>query len=201
VFLEDAQFLSTYESFAGKSDYHSLDRKYALNQLLNLIEDLPGDTAECGVLSGISSFLICEHNAGRGKKHHVFDSFEGLSEPLEQDGQHWKKGDFRIGEEIVRNNLRNFDCVVYHKGFIPERFKDVRDGSFSFVHVDVDLFQPTKDSLSFFYDRMAPGGIILCDDYGFTTCPGATKAMDAFFSDKREKIIKLPTGQAFIIKK
>ena len=41
---------------------------------------------------------------------------------------------------------------------------------------------------------------MICDDYGFVTCPGAKKAMDEFFEDKAEPVIMLTTGQAFIIK-
>ena len=70
---------------------------------------------------------------------------------------------------------------------------------FSFVHLDVDLYQPTMDSLEFFYGRMNPCSIILCDDYGFVTCPGAKKAMDSFFADKPEEIVSLPTGQGFVV--
>lgn len=35
---------------------------------------------------------------------------------------------------------------------------------------------------------------------GLVSCPGAKKALDDFFSNK-EEIIKVPTGQAFIIKR
>lgn len=48
----------------------------------------------------------------------------------------------------------------------------------------VDLYEPTKDSIEFFYDKLNVGGIFLCDDYGFTSCPGATKAIDEFLVDK-----------------
>ena len=68
------------------------------------------------------------------------------------------------------------------------------------MHIDVDLHQPTYDSLEFFYKRTTPGGIVLCDDYGSIHCPGAKKAMDTFFRDKPEEIIALSTGQAFIVK-
>ena len=42
--------------------------------------------------------------------------------------------------------------------------------------------------------------MLLCDDYGFVTCPGATLAMDDFFDDKPEEIVHLPTGQGLVIK-
>ena len=116
------------------------------------------------------------------------------------DGKYWAEGDLVVTEEIVKENLKDFSSCVYCKGWIPSKFDLVKNNIFSFVHLDVDLYQPTKDSLDFFYDRLAPGGIILCDDYGFTSCPGAKKAMDEFFETANESIIHVPTGQAFIIK-
>ena len=74
------------------------------------------------------------------------------------------------------------------------------DRAFSFVHVDVDLYEPTRDSFAFFYERLSPGGILLCDDYGCTTCPGATKAADEFLADRPEKMISLDSGGGFFIR-
>jgi O-methyltransferase len=47
---------------------------------------------------------------------------------------------------------------------------------------------------------MNEGGVILCDDYGFSDCPGAMRAMDEFFRDKQESIFHIPTGQSMVIK-
>ena len=200
LFLEDKDFLQYYESFEGTENYHSLDRKYTLDQLMKLVSSGEGDTAECGAFRGASSYLICRRILGSGKKHHVFDSFEGLSDPRPEDGTYWKGGDLSVSESIIRENLKDFDNVVYHKGWIPQKFNEVEDSKFSFVHLDVDLYQPTMDSLVFFYERMSPDGIVLCDDYGIVTCPGAKKAMDLFFADKPEEIVSLTTGQAFVVK-
>lgn len=201
IFLYDEAFLRYYESFEKKGNYHSLDRKYAMDQLMQLALSLEGDTAECGVYEGASSYLICSKICGLNKSHHIFDSFEGLSEPVSVDGAYWKKGDLSSNEDVLRKNLKQFDFVHYYKGWIPDRFSEITQLEFCFVHLDIDLYQPTIDSLMFFYQRMVRGGMILCDDYGFVTCPGAKKAMDAYFSDKPENIISLPTGQGFIIKK
>lgn len=201
VFLQDDNFLSYYEGYVSRDNYRSLDRKYTLDQLMQLAPTVPGDTAECGAYQGASSLLMCRHIQGLDKKHHVFDSFEGLSTPKSEDGAYWQEGDLAVGEQSIRNVLKPFDFVQYHKGWIPHTFERVRDNTFCFVHIDVDLYQPTFDSLAFFYPRINPGGIILCDDYGFSTCPGAKKAMDAFFADKNEPIVHLTTGQGLVIKR
>ena len=82
----------------------------------------------------------------------------------------------------------------------PDRFNEVADRRFSFLHIDVDLYEPTRDSIAFFYPRMNVGGVIICDDYGFATCPGATKAIDEYLRDKPEKMMTLSDGGGFLIK-
>ena len=178
------------------------DRRWMLSQLLRLIANVPGDTAECGVFSGSSSHVICGANKAseQTRKHHMFDSFEGLSAPEEVDGSHWTKGDLAYGVERVQENLRAFDETAYYPGWIPDRFSDVADLRFAFVHIDVDLFQPTRDSIEFFYPRMSEGGVIVVDDYGFTSCPGATQAVDEFLADKPEQMLSLSAGGGFLIR-
>ena len=159
LFLEDKAFLNYYESYHGTWNYHSLDRKYTLDQLMKLLisTDGRGDTAECGVFQGASSYLICRQIQGSQKQHHIFDSFEGLSAPNDKDGTHWRIGALACSEKVVRENLREFDFVRYYKGWIPERFNEVSDRKFCFLHLDVDLYQLTLDSLVFFCEKMTPG--------------------------------------------
>ncbi len=59
---------------------------------------------------------------------------------------------------------------------------------------------PTADALAFFYERLVDRGILVCDDYGFETCPGARRAIDEFFADKSEPVLHLPTGQGVVIR-
>ena len=152
---------------------------------------------------GASSWLICQANQTRPGQpwHHLFDSFQGLSSPSEHDGSHWAPGNLACPLAVAeRRNLAEFGKTHFYPGWIPERFVDVTDKSFAFVHIDVDLYEPTRLSLEFFYPRIQAGGIILCDDYGFTSCPGATRAVDEFLSDKPENMLALPGGGGFLIK-
>lgn len=196
----DPEFNAYLDRFGERGGFNT-HRKWSLWQLLRLVEAVEGDTAECGVFEGASSWLICASGAGRGRIHHLFDSFEGLSEPGPEDGSHWKAGALAASERLVRDNLRQFaDGLVFHKGWIPDRFSDVEERTFAFVHIDVDLRKPTAQSLEFFYPRLSDGGILLCDDYGCTTCPGATEAIDEFLRDKPEKMLALDAGGGFFVK-
>lgn len=201
--LHDPWF-NTFLARFGEMRSLDTERRWMIRQLVRLTESVPGDTAECGVFAGAGSYLICSMNAA-GKQHrrhhHVFDSFEGLSRPGALDGKHWTKGDLARGEDVVRRNLSDFaDAVTLYKGWIPERFGEVAAKRFSFVHVDVDLYEPTRDSLVFFYERLNPGGVLLCDDYGSTVCPGATRAADELLRDKPEKMVAMASGGGFLIK-
>jgi O-methyltransferase len=199
--MANEQFNRYLRAFDEESGFNA-ERRWMIYQLARLTDQIAGDTAECGVYQGAGSYLICLANSGAGlaKTHHLFDSFAGLSKPRDIDGRHWKQYDLACGLDVVRKNLTGFRSIAYHPGWIPERFFEVSDRSFSYVHIDVDLYEPTRDSMRFFYERMTPGGVILCDDYGFSTCPGATKALDEFLRDKPEKIISLSGGGGFLVK-
>lgn len=198
---DDPDFNGYLERF-GEMGWLNTDRRWTLSQLLRLTADVPGDTAECGVFKGASSYLICSANSrsARERWHFVFDSFEGLSSPTEADGEFWQAGDLTVSEGLVAGNLSEFPNVSLHKGWIPDRFTDVEDRRFSFVHVDVDIMEPTRDSVAFFYPRLNDGGILLCDDYACTTCPGATASIDEYLRDKPEKMLALTAGGGFLVK-
>jgi hypothetical protein len=201
IFLEDEEFLAYYKRFMDPGNWHSLDRKYTLRELLKLCVHLDGDAVECGTYKGTSAFLICKAYLKSCRRVHLFDSFEGLPAPQDLDGHYWTKGDLSTSERAARDTLSGFDNYVIYKGWIPDRFADIADLSFSFAHIDVDLYQPTLASLEFLYPRMVPGGLILFDDHGFKTCPGAKLAADQYFLSRPEELVLLPTGQAFVVKR
>jgi hypothetical protein len=198
----DDPTFNDYLQRTGELPGYNTQRKWVLSQMLRLVAHVPGDTAECGVYLGASSYLICRSNQASPleKWHHGFDSFEGLSRPESEDGDFWKGGDLSVPLEACTRNLAEFPRCRLYQGWIPNRFDEVADKTFSFVHVDVDLLEPTRASVEFFYPRLSTGGVLLCDDYGFTTCPGATRAIDEFLRDKPEKMISLPDGGGMFIK-
>lgn len=193
---QDRDFNSYLEKF-DLLDGHEADRRWMLNQLTKLAQTVPGDTAECGVHLGSSSYLICQ---ALSRHHFLFDSFEGISAPEDIDGDYFYKNDMSVPLEAARRSLARFSNLTFCPGWIPERFAEVKNCRFCFVHIDVQLYRPTHDSIEFFYPRLNSGGILVFDDYGFTTCPGATHAIDEFLSDKPEKLVALPCGNAFLVR-
>lgn len=188
-------------------------RHYTLQSLLRFLPPLPGDFCELGCWRGLSAYQTAVYIQLMGKKVdlHLFDSFQGLS-PLEKadreitrvrDEEKLRK-QFACSEEMVKQNLNEFNFIQYHPGWIPDRFGDVAETHFRWVHVDVDLYQPIKESINFFFPRLLPQGIMLFDDYGYVQFPGAKAAVDECLSslDKtRYFFTPLPTGQALLVKR
>lgn len=197
-------------------DFFKQCRFYSLQQMVEfaLKTGPQGDVAECGCWTGHSSYIISKILREHGFKgeFHIFDSFEGgLSDkgPKDRNERYAQSPDeiqrekmiFASTEEQVRETLAGFDFVRLYNGWIPTRFPEVKDRSFFFVHLDVDLYQPTMDSLKFFYPRLAPGGIIVVDDYGYTQFPGASRAVDEFLRENTHRMFyEPPLGSCFIIK-
>lgn len=212
-FLADPEWRGAYElelradRRRGKPENTALDRRFVLVQFAESVRGLKGSTAECGGWLGVGSALICralEGSCSGDDAHFVFDSFEGLPEPSLNDrvksGQWWTRGDLKTDTTSIDRLLRPFPNAHVLVGWIPDRFPEVGERSFRLVHIDVDLYDPTRDSIDFFFPRLVPGGVLLLDDHGFVSCPGARKAAVEYFEDAGLPIIELPTGQAFVIK-
>lgn len=199
----DKVFESELSRVCPEADY-SYERKYDLDQIFKLIVDVEGDVAECGTYKGASAYFIARNIIDKkmDKKLFLFDSFSGLSAPGVSDGEWWKEGDLSSSIDDVRSTLKilgNTSFIHILDGWIPSRFEDVAERKFCFVHIDVDLAEPTLHCLTFFYDRLSFGGIIFLDDYGHSSCPGVTDVVDSFLKDRKAHLCNLASGAAFII--
>jgi O-methyltransferase len=166
-------------------------------QLVNALRatgQVAGDIAEVGTAGGGSARLITEYSGE--KTVHLFDTFEGLPKPGALDNR-FREGSYRWDLSDVQQYL-NGRRVEFHKGMFPASAASVQNLRFSFVHLDVDLYQSTLDSLKFFYPRMSAGGIIITHDYAWDA--GVDQAFAEFFSDKPETPIELIGHQAMVVK-
>ena len=49
------------------------------------------------------------------------------------------------------------------------------------LHIDTDIYEPSKKALEILYERVVIGGVVIADDYGVA---GETLAFDEFFMEK-----------------
>lgn len=178
-----------------------------------------GLRAECGVFMGFSALLM--NRAAKlndpefsGENLYLIDSFSGFSEPVEKDhisvhsseddlikkGSAFGAGAGSAPHEHVQQLMSEFPGTSVIKGWIPSVFSVLPDKQWAFVHIDVDLYEPTRDCLQWFYPRMVKGGILICDDYGSMLFPGAKKAWDEFFHGIQAPFVILETGQSVYVK-
>lgn len=184
---------------------------YTLHHFLRQCADIEGDVIECGVWRGGSASLLRKIilDGGMDKRLYLFDSFEGMA-AIDAERDRHDIGDFRDTsldhvKAVVTGGSSGGDdpkgIAVFRKGWIPDTFAGLEDIRVCFAHIDLDLYQSILDALEFVYPRLSSRGIIIFDDYGFASCPGARKAVDEFFRDKPEKPFVLGTGQALVIKR
>jgi tetratricopeptide (TPR) repeat protein len=214
----DAPYLDIYVSACvetGSSPF-PIRRVFRHGNLVDIFRSVPdtvaGDVAECGCARGLSFLQLCLAHAEQrpqwnGFGFHIFDSFEGLSEPSEHDqedssaasvGENMQAGYFAFPLELVSKNIHSrFPRVELHRGWIPSSFATQPERVYRFVHIDVDLYQPTIDSLRYFFPRLAEGGIVITDDYNW---PGARKAFDEYFGGLGLRPRITDTNQAYLIR-
>jgi O-methyltransferase len=179
-----------------------LARRAKFATLLALLEPalaLDGSAAECGCYRGLSTYLMLNcirlHDpAYTGSGFHVFDSFAGLGAPTSHDeiaADHpnadnlrymSRPGAFSATLDEVRLALSEFPQVEYHPGWIPASFEGLPERGYRFVHLDVDMHEPTRAALEYFWPRIMHGGVIVCDDYGW---PGARRAIEDYCAKER----------------
>ncbi|MFX0195107.1 MAG: TylF/MycF/NovP-related O-methyltransferase [Candidatus Hodarchaeota archaeon] len=183
-------------------------RRFVGMQFLQALGEPKGAVAECGCFKGVSSYLICQslsqhHEIGKQQEFHIFDSFEGLSRRTQPDFVNNKNSQtealMSCSLEEVKDNLSEFGFIHYHKGWIPHCFRDVDENkTFSFVHIDLDLYGPVRDALNFFFPRLSCPGFIVVDDYGSRKWPGVLKAVEEFVEQQGCSCIRSTVGIAVI---
>ena len=173
---------------------------------------MQGNILEVGVFKGFSSLFLIklenELNAEFNSKFFLIDSFEGLSKINENDVvsnkdifQH-QEGHFKVDYNNVKILFKEYNNVKVIKGWIPKIFNSLnKDNLYKYVHIDVDLYEPTISTLNYIFDKVVKGGVIITDDFDSNAFPGNRKAWQEFFIEKNILTsISLPSGQAVYIK-
>jgi O-methyltransferase len=167
-------------------------------------QNIKGAFAELGVYKGETARMI--HEMDNSRKFYLFDTFKGFdNNDLQLEDRNDEKfspdnfSDTNI--ESVRAFIDGNENIILIPGLFPESIADIMEESYSFVHLDADLYQPTIAALNYFYPKLSPGGVILIHDYNHTWA-GLRKAVDEFAITIPENIIEIADwqGSAMIIK-
>jgi O-methyltransferase len=167
---------------------------------LNLAQSLSLDIGqhsivECGVWRGGASFAMMDL-LPECPEFHLFDSFEGLPEPSERDGQKA----IQLSEEnlfVEGRNYASYDQIIeavnkfgfsdrttVHKGWFDETvFAKRIDRPIGILRLDGDWYDSTKVVLDRLFDSVATGGLIIVDDY--FDWPGCSQAVHDFLSEQK----------------
>lgn len=179
--------INRWQPWLGMEKYNtalSPDRLFMIKQLSEISPE--GVCFELGVFTGGVTRMLLDS----GRKVVAFDTFDGIKGAGEFDLH--KDGEYNGGD--VFEYIKEAEIV---KGLIPDTLLGRQD-KVSFVHIDMDIYEPTKAALELIYPMLVEGGIIVLDDYGFWTTPGVKKAVDEFKCGSK---VYLPTGQMVIFKR
>lgn len=83
---------------------------------------------------------------------------------------------------------------------MPDTLLQVPSEKIAYLSIDMNGIEPERQALSYFYDKIVPGGVIYFDDYGVAGYEGLKAMVDKFFEDKPETVMYIPTGQGIVVK-
>jgi len=186
-------------------------------EIFKNIVDVPGAIVECGVFKGQSLLtftklieVMCPGDTL--KKVIGFDTFSGFTGLADQDGLPnerrgkvaggWNSGKFLPALEAVLNvtqqdsMIPRFKRVELVKGdvcrTIPEYVRANPGLRIALLHIDLDLYEPSKVALEELYPLVVAGGVVIIDEYAMADFPGESAAFDEYFGANRPKMIKFP---------
>lgn len=198
--------------------------------LLNSVLDagVPGDVVELGCLTGQTAAVMARtlQDFGSDKILWLFDSFEGLPQPTREDGSNFPliPENFATSPQYIRERFAALGLPQpgIMEGWFGDTLKKFLPETICFAHLDADVYSSTKEGMEALYFRLAPGAIVLVDDYARAdVCdliteyyaqnpytknsrrkvaptdwlPGVRLACDEFLADKPEEMCVLLAGE------
>ena len=207
-----------YTRDGARPEFYEMNAKYTsrlphFQSLLQQLEPVDGRIVECGVGSGRSffAFLLITQLLTRPREIWGFDTFEGIPAPTKEDGvlNAYKSGWWNYSLEDVSNRLRHNgidesfirDNATFVKGDLKDTLPAYDGAPIALLHLDVDVYASYKCALTYLFPNVAKGGIVTFDEYAHDTWVGATLAIDEFFADRPERIVKSPLLDRYYVVK
>jgi O-methyltransferase len=167
-------------------------------------KNVAGAFAELGVYKGETAFFI--HQMDIYRKLLLFDTFKGFN-ATDLENEKGKDAKFNTSNfsdtslAAVKTLFEATNNVEFFAGYFPESSVNVKEEQFAFVHIDADLYLPTKAALEYFYPKLSDGGIILIHDVNHTW-EGVAKAVAEFELSIHESFLPIADwqGSAVLVK-
>jgi O-methyltransferase len=174
--LGDARFRACHEAVRGHT-LVDLYRCWELWHLLGQVREVDGDILEVGTWRGGTGALLGRRAADLGLAAEIFlcDTFTGVVKTGAAD-RNYRGGEHAdTAVPVVEQLLRRLelDNVRILQGIFPDETADAVAGrTFRFCHIDVDAYRSARDVLHWVWPRLAAGGIVVFDDFGFPSTAG-----------------------------
>lgn len=166
---------------------------------------VPGDFVELGVFKGHTTLFCADYVefGGWPKTWWLYDTFEGIPEDQQNPG--WKTTNEalyvdKFSYEEVAARFAGFPNIKVIKGRVPEVLQAGAPEQVALMHVDMNNAPAEIGALDFFFDRLAPGGIIVFDDFCWATARTQYDAEVAWFAARGLHVLPMPTGQGVFVK-
>ena len=190
-------------------------RELFLYEVYKLILDKPGSIAQFGVRWGrelalLESFRTIFEPFNHSRRILGFDTFAGYEGLSKKDGQSKQMADGNLSvsdgyQEFLENVLLAREAlspVSQYKKFqliagdvrhsLDQYLEENKHEIFSLVHLDLNLYEPTKNVLQQIKPRLFSGSIIIVDEINCATIPGETIALMEEFDLGKLKLRRLP---------
>jgi O-methyltransferase len=211
----EAQFVEIWDLVKQRT-MTGPEKGYYLHQAVRYVtaHQIPGAIVECGVWRG-GSMLNVAHTLARlgttDRELFLFDTYSGMSEPTDRDVHLGKRSDaatllenesresrtWAIASlDDVREGFSSVDYpserIHFVEGKVEDTIPDEAPEQIAILRLDTDWYESTKHELTHLYQRLAPGGVLIIDDYG--TWKGSRDATDEFLTETGEPLLLVRTG-------
>ncbi len=208
--IKNSQEFDSKENMLN-GDWSNLEQAVNIYHLLTqvVLLKVPGDVVELGSFDGTTSVLMQKtlDQLDSNKIIHVYDSFEGLPEKTDKDGDTvFYAGSCSTQKEALEQNFKKHKTKLpkIHEGWFSDTLPKGLPSKISFAHLDGDFYSSILESLTYVYPKLSKGAVVIIDDYCDpkvldvnNILPGVKKACDEFFKDKKEKVgVLLAGGEA-----
>lgn len=185
----------------------SPERLFALCTALRYLvaAQVPGAIVECGVWRGgsmMAAALTLLALDAADRPLYLFDTFAGMPPPDQRDVdfrgetaaarlQRSERADSRsvwayATLEDVRANMArtNYPAAKLHyvEGQVEQTIPAAAPATIALLRLDTDWYASTRHELEHLFPRIAPGGVLIIDDYGHWR--GARQAVDEYLHEQ-----------------